>query len=289
MRTKKAIQRDILNNWPRIMRKAGTIPVLPPKSPTLLGSSTKTRKGPRKYETRVVYMSPDREAMLPGDTRTLCANASERCSFLCLGHSTGLLITSSSHRARLWKTALFLGDRALFRELLDAEVRGFARACDRAGTIPVVRVDGSSDTGEGKLSAIRNPSVQHYDYTKIGARVMRRGIARKLPANYSLTLSYSGENGAEILAAVRAGVSVAVVVDADPRRKATELIPSELNLAGVSVAVVDGDTDDLRFRDPIGSAVLLRFKSARNRSRALATAGAFVVQLATPGAWELAS
>ena len=268
-RKRSAIWREITTRWTEISDRAGLgyTPKLP-KNGRLLGSSVKVAKGPRHYVVRVVYLAPATEAFhVTGDRRTLCGSASDGCAALCLGHSTGHLQWSHARNARAWKTALLLGDRALWRELLDAEVALHRAACDRAGKVAVVRVDGSSDTGEGRRAALRNPAVQFYDYTKrLGAALGSR------PANYALTFSWSGENAAACERALAAGCNVAVPFDT-PKGRA-------LPAAFLGSPVIDGDADDLRFLDPTGPrgyVVGLRFKAGSDRQGGIDRSEGFVV------------
>ena len=172
-------------------------------------------------------------------------------------------------RSRLWKAALYLGARDLWRELLRAEVRSFARTAERAGLRPVVRVDGSTDTGEGARLVERFPSVAFYDYSKVPTRALEHAG----DPSYRVTFSYSGQNGMDALLVLAAGASVAVVFSTSKGQALPE--------TWQGFPVVDGDLTDLRFLDPTGGVVVgLRFKAAAGRAAALqeALAGGFVVQ-----------
>jgi len=274
MRTTAAIRRDIARDWTAILDRAdlATRPGLP-LTPKLLGSSTKTEKGRAKgIATAVVYMAPDREALRPGDKRTMCVDASVECSDLCLGHEAGLLITTPSKSARAWKTALFFGARRLFRELLIAESAAFDRRMRHAGWIPAVRVDGASDTGEGVYVAAALPDLTVYDYTKRENRA-RAFAAGRLPPNYDVTFSYSGHNWDACEEMISLGVRVAVVFDRNPRKG--EPLPASWR----GYPVESGDEHDARFLDPAGTKLIgLRFKSARNWYDAVKRGGAFVAE-----------
>jgi hypothetical protein len=172
-------------------------------------------------------------------------------------------------RSRLWKAALYLGARDLWRELLVAEVESFQRTAERAGLVPVVRVDGSTDTGEGARLVERFPSVTFYDYSKVPTRA----LAHAGDPNYRVTFSYSGQNASDALRVLAAGGNVAVVF-ATPRKG---VLPTHWKGA----PVVDGDLTDLRFLDPAGGVVVgLRFKAAAGRAKAMRAAvlGGFVVE-----------
>jgi hypothetical protein len=250
-----------------------------PQQIALLGNSTKLEKGlARAVLSAVVYMSPDREAFAPDDPRTLCPWKTDSCAGCCIGTSTGRMIMRPLQNARLWKTALLLGDRALFRELLQLESRALLRKAQRLGMVAAVRVDGSTDTGEGLQLARSIPELQCYDYTKSEQRALSHARG-ELPSNYHVTFSHSGENAASCRSVLAAGGSVAVVFGADPRRH--DPIPNTF----WGHPVIDGDVHDARFLDPRGSVVGLRFKQARDRAGALQRAGAFV--LAVEGGAQL--
>jgi hypothetical protein len=77
------------------------------------------------------------------------------------------------------------------------------------------------------------PHIQFVDYTKNPNRM------GKTPSNLHLTLSYSGNNLADCLAALKRGHNVAVVFG--------EGLPREWH----GHPVIDGDLHDLRHLDPI--------------------------------------
>ncbi len=297
-RTIASVQREITARWSDIVARARCLPCTLPSDPRVLGESAKTMKGPKSFAMRVSYLCPDRSAFPVGDTRTLCPWATRAaelrklavkrgvevgslgigCSGTCLGEHSGQMGNPAPTNARLYRTTLFFGDRVLWRELLDAEIRAFDIACKRAGRVTVVRVDGTSDTGEGRKSAQRHPTVQHLDYSKSAARVLQ-SLRLPLP-NYRVCLSYSGVNEDDCRAVLAAGGVVAAVFDSKPAVKrngvvtrAAESLPAEF----LGAPCHDGDADDLIFLAPPGTVRALRFKTAEKRSIALAEAGIFVV------------
>lgn len=270
MRTLATIRREIRASWPAIVAKARTrseaLQALP-KAPSLLGTGTKTEKGEGEgYLTAVVYMSPAREAFAPGDTRTLCPNATYGpggCFDRCLGRMAGRMIMRPVEAARLWKATLYMGARALWRELLEAEIRSFEASARRQGLRPVVRIDGSTDTLEGERLALSGafPGVTFYDYTKSPTKALRHLRSEA----YHVTFSRSGANDAEALQVLQAGGNVAVVFSTTKG----EALPTTWQ----GFPVIDGDVTDLRFLDPKGGHVVgLRFKAAKARGAKLAEA-----------------
>jgi hypothetical protein len=156
---------------------------------------------------------------------------------------------SNVQAARIAKTRLYFEDREAFMAQLMAEVRAFIRKAFKAGLIPVVRLNGTSDIPwervpvEGKPNIMAHfPTVQFYDYTK-------RHNRRDLPDNYHLTFSLAEDNDSRASAAARNGANVAVVFR-------TDKFPDTF----MGMPVVDGDADDLRFLDGRGIVVGLKAK-----------------------------
>jgi len=276
-RTLAAIRREVRADWAAIVEASGVrsdaLRALPTGPMSLLGSAVKTEKGEAllRVLTAVVYMAPDREAFETGDHRTLCPFSGD-CAAACLGHSAGRMIMSTCERARLWKTALLLGRRRLWRELLDAEVESHRRRADRLRMVPAVRVDGSSDTGEGRLAAMRaegrdDETTRFYDYTKSE----RRAAPETWSPNYSVVFSHSERSDWDTERDImERGGSVAIVFDTP--------IGADLPRTYRGFDVVNGDETDVRFYDSPGVVVGLRFKAARDRERGLVLARNFVVR-----------
>tara|TARA_R110000850_G_scaffold21563_1_gene63456 strand:- start:109 stop:495 length:387 start_codon:yes stop_codon:yes gene_type:complete len=113
---------------------------------------------------------------------------------------------------------------------------------------PVIRLNGTSD--KSWLDIIREfPEIQFYDYTKVYNRV-----AKDLPSNYHLTLSYSGANpeyARNVQAFADKYQANLAVVFRDKNK-----IPHTY----LGRPVINGDADDLRFLDPAGVVVALYAK-----------------------------
>lgn len=203
----------------------------------LLGiANTKTMKGEALgYRTYIMHLAP---STLSG--YQVCPMASTGCATACLNLS-GMGRFSNVQAARIAKTKWFFEDRASFMAQLVKEIRAAIRSSQKAGLVPVFRLNGTSDIrwetvsfegSEGKWMNIFNrfPSVQFYDYTKIPNR-------RNVPSNYHLTFSRSEMNEELALQVLAAGImNVAVVFDELPKKWA-------------GVTVVDGTETDLRFLD----------------------------------------
>lgn len=282
-----SVQTSIANNWPEIVKRAQANGVRPnaakialrnlPQSPRLLGTSTKTTLGNGLgVLTRVIYMAP--AASVTMSWASMCGDATPHCIATCLVGS-GRMPQKGPKLARIWKTVLFKGSPALFRALLMAEARSFAKTAQRAGKVGAIRVDGTSDTGLGQAMApeIARLGLRVYDYTKSLARIPK---AQKLEGLYSLTLSYKGGHAgqAEALKALKTGGGLAVVFDTPKGAKLPESF--------MGFPVIDGDLSDARFLDRElglapqegGYVVGLRFKTSGNRQKQIDRAGPFVVR-----------
>lgn len=175
--------------------------------------------------------------------------------------TAGPLPNNSVQRARLSRTSLFNNDRPAFFAQLIKELSAFIARALRKGLTPTIRLNGTSDIQWENLKVRGSdtifdifPDVQFYDYTKIVKRVSRY-YTDKLPANYHISLSYSGATKRYANACIKAhkeeNASLVVVVR-DLKVKAQFLKHVD--------NAVDGDAHDLRFFDKRGSIVILKAK-----------------------------
>ena len=226
----------------------------------------KTLKGEKRgYRTAVLHLAPH---TLSG--RNVCPMATAGCSAACLntagrgGMGTkGLDVADVGdanviQRARVRRTLEYFDDRPGFMARLRAEVGRFVKSCERAGFVPAVRLNGTSDLrfesvriGDDPNLMSAYPDVQFYDYTKLPNR-------RDIPANYHLTysLAESERNRAGHIVAMRNGLSVAVVL----RGFGDSAHPAPFPPTLWGVSLVDGDESDLRFLDAPSVYVGLRAK-----------------------------
>ena len=108
------------------------------------------------------------------------------------------------------------------------------------------------------------PDVTFYDYTKNPAKFLNK------PANYHLTLSYTGRNWNECLNVLSQGYNVAIVFNV----KHESQIPAMYK----GYEVVNGDLTDYRVDDAKGIIVGLKWKRIANReAEAKVLASCFVV------------
>jgi hypothetical protein len=163
-------------------------------------------------------------------------------------------------RARIRRTRFYFEDREGFMAQLVREVAAFVRRAGRKGLTPTLRLNGTSDLLWERVPCQRDgeafpsifhafPDLQCYDYTKHPGRPLKT-----MPANYHLSLSYSGADprfAAMTLHAHSKGAPLVVVVR-DDRTKA--------RVMGFAPHAIDGDETDLRFLDAPGSLVVLKAK-----------------------------
>jgi hypothetical protein len=220
-------------------------------------SSAKVDKG-RKIgiDTLILYLSPAGEAV----TSTLCEDSVPACRALCLGHSAGRMIMTPSKLARLWRTALWLGDREAFIRLLIMDLESLALSAKKRGHVTAFRFNGSTDIEVPDVirSTCERLGVNGYGYTKSLARAMA-----SVGTRYPLTFSFSG-NVDRALVARDHGANVAMVFDTAVGQE----LPDAIVLGHEPVGVIDGDISDARFLDPKdadgrGLIVGLRFKKAK--------------------------
>lgn len=212
-----------------------------------IGNNAKTIKSDMggEYLTAILYLRPDDD---------LCPMSRlAQCQAPCL-NTAGRGAFSNVQEARAEKAAAFKRDPVSFVDAIAADIRIAMRKADRQSVRLAVRLNGTSDIAwehmrgsDGKTLFELFPDVQFYDYTKLPGR--------KVPANYHLTVSYSGANPAyarKALGALDHGRNVAVVFDT------ARGAPLPMFWGGARV--IDGDLTDLRFTDPAGVVVGLRAK-----------------------------
>lgn len=216
----------------------------------LLGidTNTKTVKGQKLgYMTGILYLAP---ANISG--YEVCPKATEGCRKACL-YKAGRGAFSNVQNARIAKTKYYFENREAFLSDLVKEVRALVTKAEKAGFIPVVRLNGTSDIPWERVpvyfdGSIRPnimaafPEIQFYDYTK-------RPNRKDLPANYHLTFSLAEDNTEDAKVALRNGMNVAVVFR-------TPDFPAFY----LERTVVSGDDTDLRFLDEKGVVVGLKAK-----------------------------
>jgi len=226
---------------------------------TLITSGdAKTIKGEKLgYRTGIMYLAPARQS----GVINVCPSASLGCMAMCL-NTAGRGQMDMVQQVRLSRTLFLKENPSAFYVQLKNEVGKVIQSAKRAGKIPAIRVNGTSDLPKlVKPLAISFPDVQFYDYTKIPKPWKR------VRANYDITFSRSETNEKDCLDALANGINVAVVFST----KKGEKLPDEY----LGFEVISGDEHDLRFLDKKGVVIGL---TAKGRARKDKTSG-FVVQI----------
>ena len=309
----RAIWENLRDNYPAIRARAHTLDPAAlelnsrviglPAKPRILGTSAKVEKTSIVFpdvHSRVLYLSPAWEAFTDGadSEYTMCPFATT-CIDPCIGRNAGRQAMDDSFNSRLWKTTLWMGARAAFRELLDREIAQVIKRCSSRGMRFAFRMDGSSDTGYGRRLAKRfserdEKTGKHqalfFDYTKSETRAISNARGRH-PANFAQVYSFDGtragiDRARRVLAA---GGNIAAVFNSLPAIASAAggyvRAPGPLPEFFLGAPVFDGDLHDLLNEDPMmpgGMVRGLRFKAARNRDAMIDAAGGFCVSLDSP-------
>jgi hypothetical protein len=223
------------------------------KTTLLTVNNHKTIKGEKKgYRTYIMYLAPFTQNSLG---KNLCPMASKGCSAACLFNSGMGGMYAQVKNGRINKTEWFLANRKEFLETLDSELTTIQRRAENSNFIPIIRLNGTSDISwesfkvrDGKNLFELYPEIQFYDYTKNYLR-----FNKILPNNYHLTFSRSEKNHDKAMELLAKGVNVAIVFNKVP-----------VKYEGYEVIV--GDNDDLRFKDPKGVIVGLKYKNSTGKN-----------------------
>ena len=244
--------------------------------------------------TSILHLAPSK---LSG--YNVCPMASQGCASACLNTAgRGGMVkigesTNDIQRSRIRKTEYFFQNRSAFMRDLVKDIESALRIADKYNLLPAFRLNGTSDIRWENI-AVNNadnlmalfPNVQFYDYTKLPNR-------RDIPSNYHLTFSRSENNEHYIPSVLASGMNIAVVfrkdgakvkkvytlaeqfanklrreqslAQRDPNRTKKAYAPRKVDLSWVPKSVYNaptynGDTSDLRFRDPKGVIVALLAK-----------------------------
>lgn len=103
-------------------------------------SNTKTAKGSGKgFETKILHMAPAMESGYE-----VCASRSAGCTAACL-YTAGRGRMENTKKARIRRTLLWFEQREVFKQTIITELVAFVKRNDKNGTIPTVRMNGTSD------------------------------------------------------------------------------------------------------------------------------------------------
>lgn len=232
-----------------------------PASLLSIDTNAKTVKGQKYgFMTGILYLAPSDISGFQTCPMAETAGCREACLY-----SAGRGAFNSVQQSRINKTKLFFSHRQEFMLKLASDIQKLVNKAKRAGMIPLVRLNGTSDIrfesirfeypfANGKTREVTIfelfPDVQFYDYTKLSNR-------RDIPANYDLTFSYSGLPGyqSHVSRAKLAGMRIAVVF------RKREDIPAQF----MGMECVDGDNSDIRHMDAHGVVVALYAKGNAKR------------------------
>ena len=216
-----------------------------------IDNNAKTVKGRKKqYSTAIIYLAPSNAS---GVINT-CTSASRGCRAACL-FTSGRGRMNPIREARINKTKFLVNEEEKFLRQLWKETSNHIKLSNKKGLIPCERLNGTSDLRwedyklEGQNIFESFQDLQFYDYTKHLDRAVAFANG-KLPSNYHLTFSRSENTSDEQVAQLLGwGVNVAVVYGKE--------LP-QTDFGGFEV--INGDETDLRFADPIGKVVGLKYK-----------------------------
>jgi len=232
-----------------------------------LGGTTKSvkhRKAGKFGEmTYSLYLAPARTSGYE-----VCPGRNAECTRLCLNESGMNTMTRKDkgefiNNSRITKTKLFFEHREFFMDWMIFEIKSAQRKAIRMTYAFSIRINNTSDISpldfilDGQNILEMFPEVQFYDYTKVASRV----DLMKVYKNYDVTFSYTGYNLTKCQEMLLNKIRVAVVFKNVPE-----------NFWGYPV--VDGDENDLRYRDEV---VIIGLKYKRVRTK-LNTNFKFVVQ-----------
>ena len=207
--------------------------------------NAKTLKGEvLGYRTFGLHLSPANKSGF-----NVCQWASAGCRAACLD-TAGRGCMSNVQNSRIAKTQRFFKDNFGFMSDLRTEIAKAIISAGKKQMIPCFRLNLTSDIPwenvrkGSKTNVIEEfPNVSFYDYTKGFTRMMA-WLNGKMPDNYHLTFSRSEETSDDRIKKILSlGGNVAVV------------FRGSLPKTYLGFSVVDGDENDLRFKDPKGVIV----------------------------------
>ena len=186
-----------------------------------------------------------------------CPNSTPECRKGCLyasGHTAMEIISGGNciQNARINKTRLLFENQEFFMQWLVADIRNKQKTALKKGFGFSVRLNCTSDIdwANVRLNGLNifeiYPDVQFYDYTKSAKKFINK------PANYHLTMSYTGRNWKTCKILLDEGHNVAMVFNVHDEAD----IPAMYE----GYKVINGDETDYRVKDGKGVIVGLKWK-----------------------------
>jgi len=216
------------------------------KQTLLTAGNAKIIKGEELgYLTKGIHLAP---ANLSG--YETCRWRSKGCTMACL-NTAGRGRMQNTQDSRIKKTKLFFEDTLAFLAKLEKEIASSIKSATKKAMTAVFRPNLTSDlewetieNEQGQTLFQKFPDTQFYDYTKSFQR-MAKFINRSpdFPSNYHLTFSRSEHNQKLVEMVLQMGGNVAVV------------FRDQLPKTWKGFEVINGDENDLRFRDKQGVVV----------------------------------
>ena len=217
------------------------------KQTLLTAGNAKIVKGEKLgYLTKGIHLAP---ANLSG--YEACRWRSKGCTMACL-NTAGRGRMQNTQDSRIKKTKLFFEEQFAFLDKLAKEIASTIKSAKKKAMQAVFRPNLTSDIAwesvffdEEKPQTIfdKFPETQFYDYTKSFGR-MAQFLNGELPSNYHLTFSRSEHNQKLVEMVLEMGGNVAVV------------FRDQLPKTWKGFEVINGDENDLRFRDKQGGYVV---------------------------------
>jgi hypothetical protein len=214
-------------------------------------NNAKTIKGQKKgVLTYILYLAPHTQN---SKGINLCSHATNGCAKACL-FGSGAARFTHVQAGKINKTEFYLADRKAFMLQLKFEIERIVRLHSAKWDI-AIRLNGTSDIPFEKFKIMDNknifelfPQVQFYDYTKNHLR-----FDKVLPSNYHLTFSRSENNHKKSLELLKRGYNVAVVFGLNKNQS--------LPKTYMGFEVINGDENDLRYKDKQNVVVGLHYKN----------------------------
>lgn len=207
----------------------------------------------------------------------VCSHATKECKAGCLATSGrakldilgGNTIISG---ARIKKTKLFFENQEFFMYWLVSELVKYQKQAIKKDMVFSARLNTISDIDWANVRHTNGlnifemfPEVICYDYTKNPNKFNNK------PENYHLTFSFTGRNWTSCEQLLQRGVNVAMVFNVNK----VEDLPKTYK----GFKVINGDESDVRFNDPKGVIVGLKFKRIADKdAEAKVRQSMFVVQ-----------
>ena len=215
------------------------------KTTLLTSGNAKIVKGEKLgYITKGIHLAP---ANLSG--YETCKWRSKGCTMACL-NTAGRGQMNSIQDSRIAKTKLFFEQTEDFLTKLQKEIASTIKSAKKKAMEAVFRPNLTSDLlwedikfEDGETILQKFPETQFYDYTKSFMR-MAQFINGELPSNYHLTFSRSENNQKLVEMVLEMGGNVAVV------------FRGQLPKTWKGYEVINGDENDLRFRDKKGGYIV---------------------------------